>query len=127
LLRDVPRTATVTAPTPATVYQLNREPFLTAALGHAPTHRQAARITNARLASGAAPLNDRPQEGTAEPPLARARQAVRHVHGAAATWRPATRTSAMTWVASYAHADAHASTAYAGTRLVWRSNDDRRL
>jgi Na+/melibiose symporter-like transporter len=52
LLRDVPRTATVTAHTPATVYRLNREPFLTAVLGHAPTHQQARRIADTRLATG---------------------------------------------------------------------------
>jgi MFS family permease len=67
LLRDVPRTATVTARTPATVYQLNREPFLTAVLGHAPTHRQAGRIADARLASGAAPPSETPGPGPAEP------------------------------------------------------------
>ena len=67
LLRDVPRTATVTARTPATVYRLSREPFLTAVLGHAPTHHQAARIADARLASGAPARNDTPGAGTAEP------------------------------------------------------------
>jgi MFS family permease len=67
LLRDVPRTATVTARTPATVYQLNREPFLTAVLGHAPTHRQAGRIAEARLGSGAAPRKDPPGTGATEP------------------------------------------------------------
>jgi hypothetical protein len=55
LLRDVPRTATVTAHTAATVYQLNRQPFLSAVLGHAPTHRQASRIADARLATGPGP------------------------------------------------------------------------
>jgi MFS family permease len=50
LLRAVPRTATVIAHTAATVYELDREPFLTAALGHAPTLRQADRISEARLA-----------------------------------------------------------------------------
>ena len=49
----IPRTATVTAHTAATVYQLDREPFLTAVLGHAPTQRQADRIADARLATGA--------------------------------------------------------------------------
>jgi CRP-like cAMP-binding protein len=67
LLRDVPRTATVTAHTPATVYQLNREPFLTAVLGHAPTHQQAARIADARLASDAPASDNTPRAGTAEP------------------------------------------------------------
>src|SRR5690349_3821995 len=55
LLRAIPRTATVTARTPATVYELNRDPFLTAVLGHAPTQRQADRIADARLAAGAEP------------------------------------------------------------------------
>ena len=55
LLRAVPRTATVTAHSAATVYELDREPFLTAVLGHAPTLRQAEGIAEARLATGAAP------------------------------------------------------------------------
>src|SRR5207253_4016985 len=41
LLRAVPRTASVTAHTAATLYALSREPFLTAAWGHATTQRQA--------------------------------------------------------------------------------------
>jgi hypothetical protein len=48
------------------VYRLNREPFLTAVLGHAPTHRQAGRIADARLATGAAARNDTPGAGTVE-------------------------------------------------------------
>ena len=64
LLRAVPRTATVIAHTAATVYELNREPFLTAVLGHAPTLRQADRIADARLAGGAPP-DDRDSSGTA--------------------------------------------------------------
>jgi MFS family permease len=52
LLRAVPRTATVTAHTAATVYQLDRDLFLTAVTGHAPTRRQAEGIAAARLASG---------------------------------------------------------------------------
>src|ERR1700761_5394628 len=44
LLRAVPRTATVTAHTAATVYRLDRDHFLTAVTGHAPTRRQADRI-----------------------------------------------------------------------------------
>lgn len=67
LLRDVPRTATVTAHTPATVYRLDREHFLTAVLGHTPTHQQAGRIIDARLASGAPASNDTPRAGAAEP------------------------------------------------------------
>jgi MFS family permease len=55
LLRAVPRTATVTAHTPATVYELDRDPFLTAVLGHAPTQREADRIADARLTAGAEP------------------------------------------------------------------------
>ncbi len=52
LLRAVPRTATVIAHTAATVYQLDRDLFLTAVLGHAPTRRQADRIAAARLDTG---------------------------------------------------------------------------
>jgi MFS family permease len=52
LLRAIPRTATVIAHSAATVYELNREPFLTAILGHALTRRQADRIADARLATG---------------------------------------------------------------------------
>ena len=52
LLRAVPRTATVTAHTAATVYQLDRDLFLTAVLGHAPTRRQAEGIAATRLATG---------------------------------------------------------------------------
>jgi hypothetical protein len=44
------------------VYKLGRDPFLTAVLGHAPTHRQAGRIADARLAADAAFGNT----GTAE-------------------------------------------------------------
>jgi len=51
LLRAVPRTATVIAHTAATVYQLDRDLFLTAVLGHAPTRRQAEGIAAARLAA----------------------------------------------------------------------------
>src|SRR5437773_1472687 len=51
LLRSVPRTATVIAHTPATVYQLDRDLFLTAVLGHTPTRRQAEGIAAARLAT----------------------------------------------------------------------------
>jgi Na+/melibiose symporter-like transporter len=66
LLRDVPRTATLTAHTPATVYRLEREPFLTAVLGHAPTHRQAGRIADTRLATSTTTGNDTPGTGTIE-------------------------------------------------------------
>jgi MFS family permease len=55
LLRAIPRTATVIADDAATVYELNRELFLTAVLGHAPTQRQAESIAAARLARGPDP------------------------------------------------------------------------
>ena len=68
LLRAVLRTATVTGHTAATVYALNREPFLTAVLGHAATHRQADRIADARLATGTATGSGAtPGSDTAEP------------------------------------------------------------
>ena len=67
LLRAIPRTATVIAHTAATVYELDREPFLTAVLGHAPTLRQADRFADARLATGPPPGNRGGSEaGTAE-------------------------------------------------------------
>jgi hypothetical protein len=67
LLRAVPRTATVTAHTDATVYKLAREPFLTAVLGHAATQRQADSIAEARLAADAARGNDPRAAGVADP------------------------------------------------------------
>ena len=67
LLRAVPRTATVIAHTSATVYQLGREPFLTAVLGHAATQRQAEGIAAARLAADAARGNDSPAAGVVDP------------------------------------------------------------
>jgi MFS family permease len=51
LLHDVPRSASIIARTSATVYELKREPFLTAVLGHAPTRLQASRIAETRLAT----------------------------------------------------------------------------
>jgi MFS family permease len=59
LLRSIPRTATVVAHTAATVYQLDREPFLTAVLGHAPTQRRADHIAGLRFVAGGEP--DGPQ------------------------------------------------------------------
>lgn len=67
LLRAVPRTATITAHTDATVYKLGREPFLTAVLGHAATQRQADSMADARLAANAARGNDSQVAGPAEP------------------------------------------------------------
>jgi len=65
LLRSVPRTATVTAHTAATVYRLDRDLFLTAVLGHAPTRRQADQIAAVRLATGpAAPHYEAQQQGS---------------------------------------------------------------
>ena len=65
LLRAVPRTATVAAHTAATVYRLDRDLFLTAVLGHAPTRRQADQIAAVRLATGpAAPYYEAQQQGS---------------------------------------------------------------
>jgi MFS transporter/cyclic nucleotide-binding protein len=65
LLRAVPRTATVAAHTAATVYRLDRDLFLTAVLGHAPTRRQADQIAAVRLATGpAAPSYEAQQQGS---------------------------------------------------------------
>jgi hypothetical protein len=55
LLRRVPRTATVTARTAATVYGLRRELFLGVVAGHPATGRQADQIAAARLAADTAP------------------------------------------------------------------------
>jgi Cyclic nucleotide-binding domain/Major Facilitator Superfamily len=49
LLYSVPRTATVTAASPATVFALGRDAFLTAVGGHAPTARAAAAVADERL------------------------------------------------------------------------------
>lgn len=68
LLRDIPRTATVIAHTAATVYELHRDLFLTAVLGHAPTQRQANRIADARLATGGDPGNGHDREPDAPEP-----------------------------------------------------------
>jgi len=68
LLRDIPRTATVIAHSAATVYELHRDLFLTAVLGHAPTQRQADRIADAWLATGGAPGNGHDQGPDAPKP-----------------------------------------------------------
>jgi CRP-like cAMP-binding protein len=60
LLHAVPRTATVLARTPATVYRLDRDHFLTAVLGHAPTGHQARHIADTRLATRPATARDQP-------------------------------------------------------------------
>jgi hypothetical protein len=68
LLRTIPRTATVIAHSAATVYELHRDLFLTAVLGHAPTQRRADRIADARLATGGAPGNGHDQGPDAPEP-----------------------------------------------------------
>jgi CRP-like cAMP-binding protein len=50
LLRDVPRTATVTATTDARLYALTRADFLAAVTNHAAASRAADRIVDQRLA-----------------------------------------------------------------------------
>ncbi len=67
LLRAIPRTATVTARTNATVYRLGREQFLTAVLGHAATQRQAEGIADAMLAADAAAARGGTQGRTTKP------------------------------------------------------------
>ena len=49
LLRDIPRTATVTAASAGTVYVLDREAFLLTVTGHEPTRHQADVIVEQRL------------------------------------------------------------------------------
>ncbi len=51
LLRDVPRTATVTAETDGRLLALGREEFLDAVTGHPPSARAADAVVGARLGS----------------------------------------------------------------------------
>jgi MFS family permease len=62
LLQNVPRSASIIARRSGTVYELKREPFLTAVLGHAPTHLQASRIAETRLATRGSPHDGDPQQ-----------------------------------------------------------------
>jgi CRP-like cAMP-binding protein len=48
LLRDVPRTATATAVTDGLLYALDRDPFVIAVTGHAPSARAADEVVRQR-------------------------------------------------------------------------------
>jgi MFS family permease len=61
LLRDIPRTATVSAKTPVVLYGLDRDDFLAAVTGHPQSTEAAEGVVSARLAGTA---------GTARPPVA---------------------------------------------------------
>jgi CRP-like cAMP-binding protein len=50
LIRDVPRTATVTAKTPTVLYALDREEFLAAVTSHEPSAEAVEEVVSARLA-----------------------------------------------------------------------------
>jgi MFS family permease len=50
LIRDVPRTATVTTTTPVVLYALDREDFLAAVTSHAPSEEAAEEVVSSRLA-----------------------------------------------------------------------------
>jgi CRP-like cAMP-binding protein len=50
LLRDVPRTATVTATTDSRLYELQRDDFLAAVTGHPGAERAGRDVVDARLA-----------------------------------------------------------------------------
>ena len=54
LLRDVPRTATVTARTDTRLYSLNWDAFVPAVAGHDPSRRAADTVIGTRLGGGAA-------------------------------------------------------------------------
>jgi hypothetical protein len=50
LIRDVPRTATVTTRTPVVLYALDRDDFLAAVTSHAPSQEAAEEVVSSRLA-----------------------------------------------------------------------------
>jgi hypothetical protein len=64
LLYDVPRTATVTAASPATVFALGREVFLAVVAGHAPTARAAAAVADERLDQDRRRQSSKPDGGS---------------------------------------------------------------
>jgi MFS family permease len=57
LLEDVPRTATCIAVGPATLYALEREPFIAAVTGHRRSSSLAGRLVDRRLANTPAPVS----------------------------------------------------------------------
>jgi CRP-like cAMP-binding protein len=52
LLRDVPRTATVTATAPSHLYALDRDDFLAAVTGHSAVHAAGEAVVTERLSRG---------------------------------------------------------------------------
>ena len=63
LLYAVPRTATVTAESPATAFALDRATFLEAVAGHAHTAQAAAAIANERLDQDRRRQSPKPDDG----------------------------------------------------------------
>jgi CRP-like cAMP-binding protein len=64
LLYNVPRTATVTAASPTTVFALCREAFLAAVTGHVPTAQAAAAVADERLDQDRRRQASRPDGGS---------------------------------------------------------------